>query len=124
MSVSRLIFTDVNYDYVIKIDHKDINFNSHQTAREIDFWETLTEDFNYFAEVQDYGKTKQGFYWLKQKWYHQDEAIATAEHLATLEDLIFKYQLRDVHPEWTDGSGNWMVSQGEVLIFDWGLTRT
>ena len=125
-SSSRLIFFDENYQYVIKIDATPkVNFQHKQTAREIDFWESLTEDFEYFAEVQDYGKTKQGFYWLKQKWYVQDEdCIATSNHLQTLNDLIFKYKLRDVHPEWTDGSGNWMISKGEVLIFDWGLTKT
>lgn len=120
-SSTRLLFSDVNYKYVIKVDHNPINkWQSRQTAREIEFWETLVEDKHHFAQILDYGRTTQGFWWLRQKWYTpDDEEKCTAQNLSTLNELIIKYDLADIHEVWQDGSGNWMVHKGEVLIYDW-----
>lgn len=121
-SASRLLFYDEDFQFVIKIDHKpDTSWQSRQTAKEIEFWETLKEDKEYFAQILDYGKTKEGFYWLRQKWYMPDnEENCTTQNLQTLGDLIWKYSIQDLHLEFTDGSGNWMLHNGEVLIYDWG----
>jgi hypothetical protein len=123
MSSSRLLFKDVEGKFVIKIDHApSTSYKYRQTAREIDFWETLQEDKEFFAQILDYGKTPQGFWWLRQKWYEPDDTdYCTTQNFTTLNDLVFKYNIKDIEPHWFDGSGNWMLHKGEVIIYDWGL---
>ena len=118
-SAGRKIF--FNSDVYLKIDHepKD-DWHFLQTAREIEFWETLREDKQYFAQILDYGRTPCGKYWLLQKSYTPDTPhICTSENFQILGDLIWKYSLRDVWADDRDGSGNWMLSGGEVIIYDW-----
>lgn len=121
MSAGRLLFR--GEDFVIKIDHKPSNKKStRQTAREIEFWETLTEDREFFAQILEHGRTLQGFYWHRQQWYEPDNvSFCTTRNFTILNDLIFKYGIQDIEIHWNDGTGNWMIHKGEVLIYDWGF---
>lgn len=114
-------------DFVVKIDHNPQGtWVTQQTAREIDFWTTLVEDKEYFAQILDYGKTPRGKWWLKQKRYYPDKAHCE-NFRSTLMALEFKYQLRDLmvgdNPPFFVENGNWMCSEGEVIIYDWGVYK-
>jgi hypothetical protein len=122
----RDIFLHKNF--VVKIDrHIDIKrpnsdwWALRQTAREIEFWETLQEDKQHFAKILDYGRTPSGRYWLRQKRYKPDPKTKyTSQVLSTLRDLVFKYQLLDIWESMPDADGNWMIWKGEPLVYDWG----
>ena len=115
----RLIF--MHPDFVVKIDNSPtLKWASRQTAREIDFWETLRADKQHFAEILEFGRTPRGFWYIRQKRYEVDKGEVTQAHLETLCDLVFKYNIHDILEDVIDGNGNWMVSKGEVIIYDWG----
>ena len=120
---ARLVF--MHRDFVVKVDHlhPSTKWQTRQTAREIDFWETLTEDHEHFAKILDYGKTPQGKWWLKQERLYPD-AKHCEDFRETLLALEFKYNLRDLTimdtAPFFDEHSNWMCSQGKVVVYDWG----
>lgn len=119
--VSRKIYLSTSY--VLKVDHLTMSAKQawyfRQTAKEIDFWETLQEDKEYFATVLKYGRTTSGNYWLLQKRYQHDNS-STSSTLQTLKDLLFKYNIKDVWVGDSTGFGNWLTNKGKPVIYDWG----
>ena len=108
-------------DVVVKSDnvlHPENRFEI-QTGHEIDFWEALREDKEYFAKVLTYGRTAQGLYWLAQKRYYPDSPQKLKkETYRTLSSLMKKYNLRDIS---LSHGYNWFQVDGKPLIYDWGI---
>lgn len=113
-------------NFIVKVDRPLTTIRRdwwalRQTAREIEFWETLQEDKEHFGKLLDYGRTPSGRYWLRQKRYRPEpESKCTPQILKSLDNLIFKYDLKDISIEWANGDGNWMIWKGEALIYDFG----
>lgn len=119
---SRIIFA--HQDFFIKVDHRpEAAWQTRQTARELEFYDTLEEDKEHFAQILESGKTKRGKWWIRQKRYYPDRT-ANRNNIITLLALEFKYNLADItydtKPPFFEQHSNWMVSEGEVIVYDWG----
>lgn len=96
-------------EYVIKLD---VNGYYHD---DMGIWESIEpEDREYFVPCLAEGETDDGIRWSVQP-YVQLKGRKTAKAESIVEQLIYKYDLHDMH------ESNWAMCNGKPIIFDYGM---